>query len=114
MVLTGLFSLASSPVLLPFSLITGWTYLRRVMLTGWPWRIAWAITVALVIAVETLFLRAVVITLWFAPGSGSSRPDWGSAMLSAGFVTVGVVMIAVLTIGARAATGPSRSVASAG
>lgn len=113
LVLAGLFSLTSSPVLLPITVIMGWTFLRRVMRTGWWWRVAWAVTVAVVIAIETLFLRAVVIALWFAPGSGLSRPDWGSAMLSAGFVTVGAAMIGVLAIGARAATSPSRGVAPA-
>ena len=113
LILAGLFSLASSPVLLSITVITGLTYLRRVMFTGWAWRVAWAVAAVLAIAIEILFLRAVVMALWFAPASGSSGPDWGSAMLSAGFVAVGAVIIAVVIIAARAATGPSRGVAPA-
>lgn len=113
LILAGLFSLASSPVLLPITVIMGLTYLRRVMFTGWRWRVAWAVVAALGLAIETLFLRGVVIALWFAPASGFSRPDWASAMLSAGFVAVGAAMIGVLTIRARAVTGPSRGMVAA-
>jgi hypothetical protein len=99
LVLWGLLAVAltPSPAVL---LVSGLIYLRRVALTGWRWRSGWAGAAVLAIAIEALFLHGVVDT------PALRRPSLGPPMLSAGFVAIGVAMIATLAIALRAADFP--------
>jgi hypothetical protein len=106
LLIAGLLSLALAPSPIAV-LITGLIYLRRVALTRWQWKTAWAGAALGAIAAETLLLRAVIVSLWYTSGSALRQPNWGPPALSAGFVAAGAAMIGIHALAARVIAGPT-------
>ncbi len=77
-------------------LVTGLADVRRVTSASSRWQAGWAAAAA----AETLFIRAVIITFWYTPGSAMRQPNWGPPALSAGSIAAGIAMIATLTMAA--------------
>ena len=98
MLLAGLSWLMFAVACPPLLVVAGLARLRSRQ-TGWRWPAAWAAAAASGIVVDALSIRGAL-----ASGGSSGGRHWGLLEMAAGFVAVGIAMIAVA---ARAASDAS-------